>query len=245
MNTTDSPSPRTVLVTGASSDSGLAVCKLLLAQGHKVIGHHRNPRQKFDDLAKSSPNFKSFQMDFSDPSALESEIKNRRDFFTQADALINLAADLSPGSFEDATADAMMAAFKTNVLPGLMLMQAMGPAMAERGWGRIVHASSIGVKFGGGWDSFSYSLSKHALEFIPGACRKWAEDNVLSNVVRIGVTDTRIHDAVPGKNMAARIDMIPMGRAGTADEVARAICWLGSEENTYITGQLIPVSGGE
>ena len=65
--------------------------------------------------------------------------------------------------------------------------------MVKKKYGRIVNGSSIGVKFGGGENSFNYSLSKHLLEFIPNTLRKLASKNIIINNIRIGVTDTKIH----------------------------------------------------
>ena len=139
----------------------------------------------------------------------------------------------------------ILAALTVNLLPGLLLMRTICPAMAERGFGRIVHASSIGVKFGGGSDSFAYSLSKHAQEFIPRACRSWAERDVFVNVVRIGVTDTRLHGRAPGRDMAERARLIPARRPATPDEIARTLFWLGSEHNGFTSGEVVSVAGGE
>ena len=65
--------------------------------------------------------------------------------------------------------------------------------MLERKWGRILNCSSIGVKFGGGVNSYNYAFSKNCLEFIPNAHKEWANRNVLINNLRIGVTNTKIH----------------------------------------------------
>jgi NAD(P)-dependent dehydrogenase (short-subunit alcohol dehydrogenase family) len=121
----------------------------------------------------------------------------------------------------------------------------MVPEMAKKGWGRIVNLGSIGVKFGGGKNSFSYSLSKHALEFIPSDFKDWASKNVLVNVLRVGVVDTRLHSSDPLKNMSDRVRLIPMQRMASPEEVAKAIWFLGSDSNSYITGQVISFSGGE
>ena len=124
-------------------------------------------------------------------------------------------------------------------------MQAIGPAMVKRGFGRIVHGSSIGVKFGGGEQSFTYSLSKHAQEFIPKECREWAKNNVFVNVVRIGVTTTRIHSNMPHKDMATRAKFIPAGRLASPEEIAQTLFWLGSDINGFTANEIISAAGGE
>lgn len=240
-------SGRTVFVTGASSDIGLALCRLLLASGvARIVAHHRTQRAELDELADGHSAMVPLQLDFADTASLARMIeKDDQNLISGADILVNLAAAVPAVSFETFCDEDIMDCLRVNLLPGLMLMQAMGPAMAARGWGRIAHASSIGVKFGGGRDSFAYSLSKHCQEFIPQACRSWAKQNVLTNVVRIGVTNTRIHNNHSDKQMAERESLIPMNRMAQPEEIAAYLHWLVSSANTYVTGEVLAVAGGE
>jgi len=234
---------RTAFVLGASSDIGLALCRRYLEAGWKVIGHFRTKRSELEALRDKG--VETWQADLADTERLEVQLRDNVKFFDRADAFVNLAADYEPHCFEDATAADIISALTVNLVPGVLMMRSMGAAMAARGFGRIVHASSIGVTFGGGSESFCYSLSKHALEFIPRACRQWAARNVLVNVLRIGVTDTRIHCRQPGKDFRARTKLIPAGRAATPAEIAEALYWYGSELNGFATSQVIAIAGGE
>lgn len=234
---------RTAFVSGASSDIGLALCRRYLDAGWRVIGHFRTPRPELDALRGTM--LETWQCDFADTARLEAALREEADRLQQADSLVSLAADVRPCRLEQAGADEILAALSVNLLPGLLLMRTMGPAMVERGFGRIVHASSIGVKFGGGSETFSYSLSKHAQEFIPRACRSWAERNVFVNVVRIGVTETRLHGRLPERSMAERAKLIPAKRPATPDEIARTLFWLGSEQNGFTSAEVLAVAGGE
>jgi 3-oxoacyl-[acyl-carrier protein] reductase len=152
---------------------------------------------------------------------------------------------LEPVSFFDMTAENLLQAFTINVIPSILFTRTLVPSMIDRNWGRIVNLSSIGVKFGGGSNTFCYSLSKHALEFFPQDHKIWAASNVLINTLRVGVTDTRMHKANPDKDMSERVSMIPMKRMATPDEIANAVYWLGSEKNSFITGQVVAAAGGE
>jgi NAD(P)-dependent dehydrogenase (short-subunit alcohol dehydrogenase family) len=186
----------------------------------------------------------TWQADFADANELEREIAEQRARLSKVDSFVNLAATMPVCSFQDATADGILATLATNLIPGLLLMREVAPAMVERGWGRIVHGSSIGVKFGGGSDSFLYSLSKHAQEFIPRAARLWAAHGVLVNVVRIGVTATRASTNYPDKQVD-RVALIPARRVATTEEIAETLFWLGSEQNGFISGEVVAASGGE
>ena len=65
------------------------------------------------------------------------------------------------------------------------------------------------------------------------------------NTVRVGVTNTKIHKNLPSKNMKDRIKLIPINRMADTSEISKLIFYLGSEENTYISNQVISISGGE
>lgn len=235
-----------VFVIGASSDIGLAVCEKYLSEGWDVLAHYRTHRTELQDLANANPErVDLLEINFDDPSAIEKSLAQHKANYSKCSSMINCAAFYEPGEFADITANSIIRTFSINVLPGLLIMRDMFPVMVERKWGRIVHLSSIGVKFGGGGNSFTYSLSKHALEFLPADYRMWASSNIFLNILRVGVTDTRIHRHNPSKDMAKRVEMIPAKRMAKASEIANAVWFLGSEENSYITGQTVSISGGE
>ena len=117
--------------------------------------------------------------------------------------------------------------------------------MINNNWGRILLSSSIGTSYGGGEKTFLYSLSKFSNEFIPKTFKKKYAKYILYNILKIGVTDTKIHRKVPGKNLKKRIELIPTKRMATTKEVSDKIFSLASDENTLIHGQIINISGGE
>ena len=132
--------------------------------------------------------------------------------------------------------------FFVNTIPSVLAVQELGEAMSKQGYGRIVIGSSIGVKFGGGLKSYCYSLTKFASELLPQISKSWVASNVLSNIVRIGVTDT---SSMQNENLVQRCNLIPIKRPASPIEIANFLVWLNSDKNTYISNQLIPISGGE
>jgi len=236
---------REVLITGASSDIGIAVCRLYLANKCRVLGLYNQGQPALTRLAEEYPDLTLRQLDFESLENVENFIREERDSLLASEIIIHAAAMVKPVPFFDLTADDLLRAFTVNVIPSLLFTRTLVPAMIERGWGRIVNLSSIGVKFGGGSKTFCYSLSKHALEFFPADHKSWAANNVLINTLRVGVTDTRMHNVDPEKDMKQRVAMIPMGRMATPDEIANTVYWLGSEQNSFTTGQVITAAGGE
>lgn len=234
------PSRSVVVVGGAShigrsvvsrySDAGYEVLCLVGASGPKGV-------ERLSGVTV-------IHVDLSDLSAVEALIVSEGRI-TGADALVLLAADVKSSSLSQVSGTDLLNAVSIGALAGFLLMGAIGPAMSTRGYGRIVIGSSIGVRFGGGIDSFAYALSKHASEFIPREAQLWAKNDVLTNVVRIGVTNTPAHSAFPGRNLEERVRQIPAGRSASVDEIADFLFWYGSASNTFVTGQVVAISGGE
>ena len=92
---------------------------------------------------------------------------------------------------------------------------------------------------------FSYSIGKFALEFFPSNNKKWIKNNVLINTVRVGVTKTRLHNKLKTKNLIKRVKLIPIQRMASPEEIAKVIFFLGSNDNTFISNEVISISGGE
>ena len=117
--------------------------------------------------------------------------------------------------------------------------------MIKKKWGRILNSSSVGVKFGGGNKTFEYSLSKHLNEFIPSYLKEIAEKNVFYNVIKIGLTDTKIHKKILNKDLIARTKLLPIKKMATTKDIANYIYYLSSNENQFITNEIINITGGE
>lgn len=233
---------KTVLITGASSDIGLEVSKIYLSNGWNVIGLYHSGR---DELSALSGNIKTVQIDFSDKDAVSQFFEKYQADLKGCAAFVHCAALYEPCAYKDAGADDILKTITINALPSILFVQKLAPLMAENGFGRIVNLSSIGVKFGGGSNSYCYALSKHMLEFMPADFKAWASNNVYINTLRVGVTDTRIHERDGSKDMKGRVALIPAGRMATAQEIAETVYWYGSENNGFTTGQTIAVAGGE
>jgi NAD(P)-dependent dehydrogenase (short-subunit alcohol dehydrogenase family) len=234
-----------VLITGASSDIGIETCKKYISKGFNVIGHYNLGQDEFFKLVDSSQNMQAIQIDMSDHDNIEKAFVENEDLFKKTNVLINMAAISHPKPFPEISAGNILETLNINLIAALLFVRMVTPEMVKRKWGRIVNIGSIGVKFGGGSNSFCYSLSKHSLEFFPVDHKEWAADNVFVNTLRVGVTDTKFHENNPGKNMARRVDMIPAKRMAKPEEIADIIYWYGSDQNTFTTGQVISVSGGE
>lgn len=112
--------------------------------------------------------------------------------------------------------------------------------------GSFVAVSSVAARLGSANEYVDYAASKGAVDsFTLGLAREVAGEGIRANVVRPGIIDTGIHASGGQPDRVARLAPdIPMGRGGTADEVAAAIVWLLSDEASFTTGAVLDVSGG-
>ncbi len=232
-----------VFILGASSDIGLSIIKIYKKNNYQILAHYNKGNKKFFKFTKTNK-INIIKFNFSTThKKIESFTKKK--IFKDFNVLINASAMIKELSFTDTKIKNIDEILKVNFYPNLLLTQTMGMQMNKKKWGRIVNLGSIGVKFGGGSKNFPYSLSKHLLEFFPNEFKGWVKNNVLINTVRVGATDTKLHLKLPSKNMNLRKSLIPMKRLATTDEIAEFVFFLGSTHNTYITNQVLSISGGE
>ena len=109
-----------------------------------------------------------------------------------------------------------------------------------------MNVSSISVSHGGSASTLDYTLSKAALESLTySLSNSYSKHNILVNAIRAGVTDTKIHKLNPNKDLKERKKKIPLGRIAFPKEIAAVVDFLCSNQSSFVTGAVIPVSGGE
>ncbi len=235
---------RTALVTGANSGIGFAVVTKLLAEGHKVIAHIRENLGDLEEIRDVS-HLEIIRGDFSD---IESVSQMASDPKVQAvDILVNNAGTYCfRQDFESIAVKEVEHLLRVNVIAPMVLCQTVIPTMIERGWGRIVNISSVSVSHGGAARTIDYTFSKSALESMTWTLSKsLAPKNVLINAIRVGVTDTKLHQLNSTKNLEDRIRTIPLGRMADPGEIAETIFFLCSDRASFISGTVLEATGGE
>mgnify|MGYP001178695188 CR=1 FL=1 len=234
-----------VLILGGSSDIGVELTKKYLSKNWQVICHYNKKNiNEFDKLKKDYPNkLKTLKADFTSESSIKKVIK----FVSKEniESMVNLVGYLDNISFKNTNLKSLLKSLQINSIAPLLIQKSILKKMINKKFGRILHASSIGVKYGGGEHTFNYSYSKHALEYIPRYVKNLTQFNILSNTLRIGAVNTKLHKKIKNKNIKRRIKLIPIKRFATRKEISEMIFFLGSEKNTYISGENVSISGGE
>ena len=240
---------KTALVTGAARGIGLATTKLFLAEGWQVAMVDRDG----DELTLASEglsNVKPICRDVSvgqDVGAIIAEVEA---WAGQLDALVNNAGIVDAKErVEDFSAARLQTMFAVNVVGAILVarnaVRRMSTYLGGNG-GTIVNISSAAARLASANQYVDYAASKAAIDtFTKGLAEEVATCGIRVNAVRPGVIETDIHAKGGEPNRVARIaPLVPMQRAGTADEIAQSVLWLLSDAASYVTGAHLDVSGG-
>lgn len=238
---------RHALILGGSSDIGIEVVKNFLKMKWTVTAHFFKNKKKLKNLKKDSKNLNIIGFNFANYNNLNVENLVVKKFSRKYDSIINLIGYVDNKGFENTNLKSILKSLTINAILPILIEKMLVKIMLSQKWGRILNCSSIGVKFGGGTNSYNYSLSKHCLEFIPNSYKSWAKRNVFINNLRIGATNTKIHKKMKRKKstMKNRLKHIPINRMAEPKEISDYIMSLTTDSNSYMTGQTLTVSGGE
>jgi 3-oxoacyl-[acyl-carrier protein] reductase len=210
------------------SGLGAACAERLAAQGVEVVRL---------DVAEGADEV----VDITDEPGVQAAI----DRIGPVDILVNSAGVVGPNLplWEVSTAD-WERTFAVNVTGAFRLCRAVAPGMAERGWGRVVNIASIAGKDGNPRLS-AYSASKAALIAMTKSLGKeLATTGVLVNAVAPAVFETPMNATTAPEVLERLVSLIPMQRLGRAEELARLVAWLASDECSFSTGAVYDISGG-
>jgi 3-oxoacyl-[acyl-carrier protein] reductase len=234
------------LVTGASRGIGRAIALALAARGALVVAVARgaNAQPVVDEIAAAGGRAEAAALDVTDgvaAAALVADVVSRHG---RLDILVNNAGitrDQLMLRMKRAEWDEVIA---TNLTSAFSLCQAALKPMVKQRRGRIVAISSVVGQMGNAGQA-NYAASKAGLiGFCKSLAREVGSRHVTVNVVAPGFIATDMTRALAAETQAQWIAQVPLGRLGTPDDVASAVCFLASDEASYITGQILAVNGG-
>ncbi len=226
-----------ILILGGNSDIGIKIIDRLIDLKEISLNIHFNKSFNYKKYKKKINVIKKDLFNIN-----EKNIK--KVFENDYDIIINLIGYVSDQSFNNFSLKEIHKTILINSLIPFLIIRNSIKNMEKKKYGRIINTSSIGVKFGGGVNTFSYSLSKHINEFIPGEIRKLCSKNILYNTLRIGVTNTKFHHKIKNKSLSKRISLIPIKKMASVDDIANYIIFL-IRDNNFITNEIINITGGE
>ena len=235
---------RIALVTGGSRGIGKAIALTLADAGAAVAVNYRERSDEAEAVAaairKNGGRAEVFSADVSDRSAIQGMVRDIEERLGPIDILINNAGIAAIRTIDEITEEEFDRSIAVNLKSVFLCTQAVLPHMRARHWGRIVNLSSIGARIGAGSVSVAYGASKAGVEGLTRAYAvRLAQEGVTVNAIAPGLIDTEMGKPLLDAGVATRI---PVGRAGTGDEIAQAVLLL--VRNDFMTGQTVAVNGG-
>ncbi len=238
---------RVALVTGASQGIGRACALELAAAGASIAAAARNEEklaQLVSEISSRGGQAAAFKMDVASEDDVKSAVKGVLERYGKADILVNNAGvtrDQLVMRMKRADWDAVLA---TNLTGAYLCIQQVVGSMLKQRWGRIINITSIFGQIGQAGQA-NYAASKAGLIGLTKAvAREVASRNITVNAVAPGYIDTAMTAVLADDLKKKVLEMIPLGRAGSDQDVAHAVRFLASDEAAYITGQVLNVNGG-
>jgi len=242
--------PRTILITGGSAGIGAATARLAADEGRDVILTYATSRDAAEEVAgyvrSKGRKATVIQCDTGVPGDIDA-LFAALPTDTAIDLVNNAGIVGMTAKVADLTAERLSRIFAVNVVGAILVAKgAVAHMRAAPERGHIVNISSATARLGSGNQYIDYAATKGALDtFTIGLADELAAEGIRVNAVRPGIIETGLHAKGGEPDRVARISpMVPMRRPGSAEEVARAILWLLSDEASYTTKNFMEVSGG-
>jgi 3-oxoacyl-[acyl-carrier protein] reductase len=239
------------LITGASSGIGRATAEAMAREGARVgVNYCKNQagaEQTADSIRKAGGEALVVRADVTHAAEVLAMVDAVRKEWGRIDILVNNAGDLlARRSLTDMTEEYWDQIMALNLKSVFLCVRAVWQEMAERKTGCIINVSSIAGRNGGGPGAAAYAAAKGGLlTYTKGLAKELAPHGVRVNGIAPGVIATPYHERYsPGEVFQRFIASIPLGRAGTSEEIADVIVFLASPAARYITGETIEVNGG-
>lgn len=231
---------KVAIVTGGARGIGRSVCEVFANEGANVI------TIDLSDITYANKRIEGYKADLSNKEELVIIAEYVKNKYGKVDILVNNAGITKDALIEKMTEDMWDDVINVNLKSVFNLTQLIVPIMKENKSGSIINISSIVGEYGNVGQS-NYAATKAG---IIGLTKTWAKEfsrngeNIRVNAVAPGYTNTEMMATVPGKILDSIRKKTMLKRLGEPKEIANVILFLGSDEASYITGQLLSVNGG-
>lgn len=228
--------PRTVLVTGGNRGIGRAVAERLSADGHRVAVTHRGsgaPDRLF-----------GVQCDVTDPESVDAAFTAVEAEFGHVEVVVSNAGITDDTLLMRMKDEQFTRVIEANLSGAFRVAKRASRGMLRAKFGRIIFIGSV-VGQSGTAGQVNYASSKAGLiGMARSLTRELGSRNITANVVAPGFIDTDMTAGLDDKTQALAVAAIPLGRKGSADDVAGAVSYLAGDDAGYISGAVLPVDGG-
>jgi NAD(P)-dependent dehydrogenase (short-subunit alcohol dehydrogenase family) len=247
--------PKTIVITGGSRGIGAATARLAAKRGWSVainyVGNDQAARATVSTVEAAGGKAIAVKGDVADEAAVSALFDLAASAFGNIDGVVNSAGAIAPSHqpLADMSLERILRVMAVNVIGAYLVAREGVRRMAKSRGGRggvIVNVSSVAARLGAPGEYVDYAGSKGAIDTLTvGLSKEVAAEGIRVAAVRPGIIDTEFHASGGQPDRARRLaPVVPLGRPGSADEVAAAIVWLLSDEASYVTGATLDVTGG-
>lgn len=241
----------TAIITGASQGIGACIAKRLAKDGFDIAVNHypsENDKANAEKVAEECAEFGvkavCFAADVSKYDQCEQMVKAVKAEFGTIDVLVNNAGITKDGLLARMSEENYDAVIAVNQKSVFNMMKIVCSVMMKQRSGRVINLSSVAGLYGNA-GQFNYSASKAAvIGMTKTAAKEFGSRNITCNAVAPGFIQTPMTDALSDDQKKAILNMIAMKRYGQVDEIAGVVSFLASPDASYVTGQVIEISGG-
>lgn len=241
-------SGKVAVVTGGSRGIGRAICLELAQLGANVVLCYAGNETSAAETVKSCEQMGAKALMVRCDVAKEADVKALMDTalseFGHIDILVNNAGITRDGLMMSMKEDAFDAVIDTNLKGAFLCMKAVARPMMKQRYGRIINLSSV-VGIRGNAGQVNYAASKAGvIGMTKSIAKELASRGITTNAVAPGFIDTDMTAALPETVREQLLKEIPVGRLGAAEDVAKVVAFLSSDDAAYVTGQVLAVDGG-
>lgn len=238
---------RVALVTGASQGIGRACAVALAAHGAKVVAAARQQEKLaavVDEIKTNGGTAWALNLDVSSPGSIRAALEQAEETAGRIEILVNNAGITRDGLALRMKQEHWDEVLRTNLSGAFLCIQGVLHGMMRNRWGRIINITSVVGQCGNPGQA-NYSAAKAGLiGLTKSLAQEVASRNITVNAVAPGFMATAMTSALDDKTKEKILASIPLGRMGSPDEVAHAVCFLAGEQAAYITGHVLSVNGG-
>lgn len=235
---------RVAVVTGGTRGIGEAISLALKDQGRTVIANYAGNEERAREFTDRT-GITAMRWDVGDHEACLENVSRITEDHGHVEILVNNAGITRDGTLHKMSFEDWNEVMRVNLGGCFNMAKASFPGMREGNWGRIVNIGSINGQ-AGQYGQVNYAAAKSGIHgFTKALAQEGARYGITVNAIAPGYIDTDMVAAVPDAVLEKIVAKIPVGRLGQAEEIARGVAFLTSDEGEFVTGSTMSINGGQ
>lgn len=239
---------KTAIITGASRGIGKAIATLLAQNDYNVvINYNRSEEQAkalVEVLTAQGLSAVCYKADVSNEAQAEALVRFTLDRWGKVDLLVNNAGVSASGLLIDMPIEQINDTIAVNLTGTIVMTQKVAKGMLSNQSGNIINISSIWGEIGGSCEAVYSATKGGVIAFSKAMAKELGYNGIRVNCIAPGIIDTDMNARLSTSDVQNIIDDIPCQRIGRAEDIAKAVLWLASDEASYINGQVLSINGG-